>query len=113
MSKYPVKAASRKLRKIDDGAVEVIRPDAVVPFVSFRYSYTEISGGAAPKVKARKASFENGKLTSESFEGELSRNVYDHVVSDAAQFFLSQTASFMNAVLELMAPATGSRGERD
>src|SRR5216684_4046517 len=83
MSKYPVKLAERirahPVRKKESDAVDVQESDAVdvlAPasrshsFLSFRYSYTEMSvlGGKA-HVKSRNARFEEGKLTSETFEG--------------------------------------------
>ena len=131
MTKYPVKAASRRLREVESKVVEVIdarrhvrpveskaaevieaRPNA--PFFSFRYSYTEISSlGDAPRVKSRKTNFEDGKLTSESFEGELDRNVYESVVRDAAQFFMSQTATLMNSFMQLLPSVPKSRRDRD
>ena len=75
MSKYLVKRAERNrarpVRKIESDAVDVLAPTTCSsPFLSFRYSYTEMSvlGGKA-HVKSRNARFEDGKLTSETFEG--------------------------------------------
>ena len=44
MSKHPVKLGERAPRKVEKDAVEVIVPvSRANPFVSFRYSYTEIA----------------------------------------------------------------------
>jgi hypothetical protein len=114
MTKYPVKTAARKVRPVESKAVEVIDPPPTASFFSFRYSYTEISSqGDAPRVKSRKTSFEDGKLVSETFEGELDRNVYESVVRNTAQFFLSQTATLMNSFLQLLPSVPKSRPDRD
>ena len=114
MTKYPVKTAPRNVREVESRAVEVIDARPSAPFFSFRYSYTEISSrGDAPRVKSRKTSFEDGKLVSESFEGELDRNVYENVVRDAAQLLMSQTAMLMNSFLQLWPSVPKSRPDRD
>ena len=106
MNKLPVIAKpkrTRALRKVEDAAVDVIRP-ASGPFVSFRYSYTEMSvqGGKA-RVKSRTARFEDGKLSSETFEGELDRSVYDRSVDAAQRYFTEQTSLFLKS-LSLLLP---------
>ncbi len=99
MSSYPVKPGKPALRKVETDAVEAIGPaTGGQPFVSFRYSYTEVSAfGDKGHVKSRKASFEDGKLTSESFEGELDRSAYEQMVNQAQNFVLGQTALFLKA----------------
>ncbi len=76
MSKLPVRRAERPPRNVEQEAVEVMGPASrATPFFSFRYSYTEISGaGGKARVKSCKARFEDGKLSSEAFEGELDRS---------------------------------------
>src|SRR6266404_4787625 len=102
MSKYPVKLAERNrahpVRKMQRDAVEVLAPvSRSHSFLSFRYSYTEMSvlGGKA-HMKSRNARFEDGKLTSEMFEGELDRSAYDRAVSDVQRSIGDQTAQFLN-----------------
>ena len=57
-------------------------------FCTFRYSYTEISAfGGRTRVTSRRASFEEGKLVSESFEADLRPDAYDQVVGQAQQLF--------------------------
>jgi hypothetical protein len=108
MSKLPVIAKpkrTRTLRKVEDAAVDVVRPAASAgPFVSFRYSYTEVSvQGSKACVKSRNARFEDGKLSSEAFEGELDRSVYDRSVDAAQHYFAEQTSLFLNS-LSLLLP---------
>ena len=109
MSKYPLSPAKRSnvraRRKVEDDAVDVLRPASNAhPFVTFRYSYTEMSvqGGKA-RVKSRNARFADGKLSSEAFEGELDRSVYDRSVDEAQRYFTEQTSLFLKS-LSLLLP---------
>ena len=113
MRKYPVKVQSHESSVVERDAVEVIGADRAAGFFSFHYSYTEISGGAAPRLKSRKASFENGKVTSETFEGSLDPQAYEDIVRGSTRFFLNQTIDFMKALLQFMPHAGRHRGERD
>ena len=117
MSKYPLKVTSKKtaLRKADPGAVEVATP---VPrsggFFSFRYSYTEFSSqGGRTRVKAKQARLEDGKLSTEAFEGELDGDVYDEVVRQAQQQLLGQTAWLLRSMSWLLPPMRGARSDRE
>ena len=115
MSKYPVQRAQRALRKVDKNEVEVIRPAPEAnPFVSFRYSYTEISAsGSKAHVRSRKTRFEDGKLTSEAFEGELDRSAYEQMVSQAQQYLLGQTTLWMKSLSWLLPFSSKPRPDRD
>lgn len=119
MSKYPVKLAertrARPVRKMESGAVDVLAPTSrSSPFLSFRYSYTEMSvlGGKA-HVKSGNARFENGKLTSETFEGELERSAYDQAVSDAQRHFGVQTAQILKSLSLFLPFFRTHRPDRD
>ena len=85
MSKLPVPRAERAPCKVEQDVIEVMEPASRTnPFFSFRYSYTEISAsGGKARVKSSRARFEDGKLTSEAFEGELDRSAYEQMVSEA------------------------------
>jgi hypothetical protein len=109
MNKYPVKLGKRAVRNVETDAVEVIAPAS-----SFRYSYTEISvlGGKA-HVKSKQARLEDGRLTSEAFEGDLDRSVYDQKVGDAPHYFLGQTALFMKSLSLLLPFSWKQRPDRD
>ena len=100
MSKFPVRRAERAPRKVEQDVVEVMEPASRAnPFFGFRYSYTEISAsGGRARVKSRRARFEDGKLTSEAFDGELDRSAYEQMVSEAQHQFLAQTALLMKSL---------------
>jgi len=111
MSTDPVKRTLRALREIDTNAVEVM-PRAN-PFFTFRYSFTEISAVAGKAhVKSRQARLEDGKLTSESFEGDVDRATYDRMVGDAQRHFLDQTALFLKSFW-LLPFSRNPRSDRD
>ena len=101
MRNYPVKRAARAPLKPEKDAVEVIGPTSKAsPFFSFSYSYTEISAlGGKARVKAKKMRLEDGKLTLETFEGDLERSAYEQMISQAQQYILGQTALFMKSLL--------------
>src|SRR5438105_6383872 len=103
MNKYPVKLAERNralpMRKKENDTVDLFAPASRNhSFLSFRYSYTEMSvlGGKA-RVKSRNARFEDGKLTSETFEGELDRSAYDQAVNEMQRRIGEQTAQFLKS----------------
>ena len=119
MSKYPVKLAERNrarpVSKMKRDAVEVLAPASRShSFLSFRYSYTEMSelGGKA-HLKSRNARFEDGKLTSETFEGELDRTAYDRAVSDAQRHIGDQMAQFFKALSLFLPFSRTHRSDRD
>jgi hypothetical protein len=85
----------RALQKPHKDEVVVLEP-AAGTFFSFRYSSTEVSVvDGKTSVKSRRARLENGKLTSEAFEGELDRSAYDRMVGQAQQHFLRSLALFL------------------
>jgi len=111
MSTHPVKRTQRALRKIDANAVEVMPRGN--PFFRFRYSFTEISAvGSKAHVKSRQARLEDGNLTSETFEGDVDRAVYDRMVGDAQRHLLDQTALLLKSFW-LLPFARNPRSERD
>ena len=92
MKQVPVKAGKRALRKTESTLPAVVDPVAHgASFLSFRYSFTEISTtGCTAKLRTKHARYEDGRLTSENFEGELDRSVYERAVHDAQQGLLDQ-----------------------
>ena len=94
MATYPVKAKKRAPRK--SGKDQVVVEPATSPFFSFRYSSTEISlVDGKTRVRSRSARFEGGKLSSETFEGELDRGAYERMASQAQRRFLGMLALFL------------------
>ena len=107
MSKPLVPVNRRALRKLDPPAtteVQVVEPAPKGgPFVSFQYSYTELSSaGGKAFVKSRKTRLEDGKLVSEALDGELDGGVYDQAVHQARQHFYDQTSLFLRAMSSLL-----------
>jgi hypothetical protein len=100
MSKHPVKHEA-----VD---VVAIKP-GVGTFTSFRYSSVEISvrGGKA-HVNARRARWDDGKLSSEAFEGDVDRTVYEQAVLQAQRYFIDQTAMFLQSMASFL-PFAGKR----
>jgi hypothetical protein len=112
---YPVKPARRRPSETGENAGTSTEQYATTsPFFSFRYSYVEISAtGRRARVKAKHARYENGKLASESFEGELDRSVYERVVGDAQQYFLGQAAAFARLAAAFLPHPWNDRSKRD
>ena len=115
MNDYPVKPVRHTPSEIGEKAVASTEQHATTsPFFSFRYSYMEISAtGPRGRVKAKRASYENGKLSSESFEGEFDRNVYERMVGDAQEFFLGQAAAFARLAAAFLPHPWNDRSKRD
>lgn len=84
--------------------VEVVAPATRAgPFVSFQYSYTELSSvGGKTHLKSRKTSLEDGKLVSESLDGELDQRVYEQAVDNAREHFYDSTSLFLRAMSSLL-----------
>lgn len=87
------------------------RGQNTTPFISFRYSYREVSSnGGTTYIKSRDKSFENGKFKSEEFEGTLDGNVYSNLLSQVQKHFLDQMALFMKP-FSMFLPFVRSRDE--
>ena len=115
MNKYPVKLGKRAVRKVETDAVEQIAPTSGAnPFVSFRYSYTEISAlGGKAHVKSKQVRLEDGRLTAEAFEGDLDRSAYQQMVSQAQQYVLGQTGLLLKSLAWLLPFSQKQRPDRD
>ena len=81
----------------------VAKKSGVSTFTTFRYASAEISvrGGRA-HVSVRRAQWEDGKLSSEAFEGEVDRTVYEQAVLQAQRYFIGQTALFLQSLASLL-----------
>ena len=91
------KDADKSIRKADEGEAEILEPmQKMTPFVSFHYSYREISSvNSRTHIKSRQKRFVNGKLESEEFEGTLGGHAYNHMVSDMQKYFFNQLGAFL------------------
>ncbi|MGR9105484.1 MAG: hypothetical protein ACU843_00995 [Gammaproteobacteria bacterium] len=82
-------------------------------FFSFRYSYGEMSSSdGKTQIRAHQYRYENGKFSSEEFEGTTDHTVYDqavqnfqHLVADSMNFFFQPFASIL--------PRTSNPKEKD
>jgi hypothetical protein len=103
MPRHPVKRTPSRPPVAARQLPATIEQAADQPFFSFRYSYSEISvrDGKA-HVKSKAARFEDGKLATESFEGELPRTAYDDAVRRAQQHFVDQTELFWRSLSALL-----------
>jgi len=111
MKKHPVVLSKRAVRDVGIEPAAPIVPDS---FLSFRYSYTEISAtGARACVKSRTARYENGKLAAESFEGDLDRHAYERIVGEAHRRFAEQAALVLRGFLSFLSPPGKTSSERD
>jgi hypothetical protein len=99
MKQVPVKSGKRALRKAESALPAVV--DSVwggAPFLSFRYSVTEVSAtGRTAKLRSKHARYEDGRLTSENFEGEVDRDVYERAVRDAQQDLFDRWRLFLRS----------------
>ena len=65
-------------------------------FVSFQYSYTEVSSHAGrTHVRSNKTQFADGKLTREAFEGELDGDAYHQMVNEAQRQMVRSLSWFL------------------
>jgi len=68
--------------------------------------------GGKAHVKSRQARLEDGKLTTETFEGDVDRTACDRTVGDAQRHFLDQTALFLKSFW-LLPFSRNPRSDRD
>ena len=100
MEKLPVSRMNNDLdhagRKTE---VEVFDPvQRKSPFISFRYSYREVSSvGGNTYVKAKEKSFENGKFKSEEFEGVAPGNIHGNMAAEMQKMVFGQIVSVVKA----------------
>ncbi len=114
MSNDLVKRKPRPIRTVEGDVVDLPVPTAKAGAgFSFRYSYAEFSAvGNSAQFKAKRARYENGKLTAESFEGELDSRTHERLINDAQRFFADQTALYLKAFGLLLSPL-GRKRNRD
>jgi hypothetical protein len=114
MKHLPVKSMKNPVRKVDGAAaLRVDEASAAGPFVSFRYTRTEITGGdRGARVRSATTRLEDGRISHESFEGELSPRAYGEVVEQAQRLFASQAALALGWVGMLL-PGAGRKRSAD
>jgi len=91
--------------------IEILNPvQKASPFISFHYSYKEISSdGSKTYMRSKEKSFENGKFKSEEFEGTLPGNVYLNMAGEMQKLFFNQISSLMKPFSMFL--SSGSRNK--
>ena len=96
MKKLPAKV-KREVRKVEPQPLAIApRAATTNSGFSFSYSYQEmhLSEGTT-RVKSRKIGFEDGKVTSEEFEGVLPATIYERSLMDAQRTLADQMRLLM------------------
>jgi hypothetical protein len=83
--------------------IETESPPATAEFLRFSYSYTEVSAsGPTARIKSRRAAYENGRLVSEQFDGELDRADFDRMAVKAQRYFTDQTSLLLRSLFPFL-----------
>lgn len=98
MKFLPGKPKRSAVRKIDAPVLQRIDPlPPTNPFFSFTYSSHEMHiADGRTHVKAKQVRFEDGRIKTEQFEGQLPANVYEQTLGETQRFFADQTMSMLN-----------------
>ena len=116
MNKYPVVAKTHPVAPKDAARrsrpsptprrgelIEAQSPPATGGFLRFSYSYTEVSAaGPSARIKSHRAAYENGRIVSEQFEGELDRSEYDRMAANAQRYFADHTSLLLRALFPFL-----------
>jgi hypothetical protein len=107
------KGINKEIEKATKGEIEVLEPmQKMSPFISFQYSYKEISSiNGHTHIRSKEKRFANGKMESEEFEGTLGGHVYERMVSDMQRHFFNQMELFLKP-FSMFLPF-GSRDRKD
>jgi len=115
MSKLPIKRRTRAPVTIDqrgDDIVDATRGDG--SSFNFRFSSLEISSsGGKARVKSRQARFEGGKLTTQSFEGDFDRGVYDQWLQQTQRAVAGQASLLLKSLAWFLPFSRKPPGHRD
>jgi hypothetical protein len=115
MSKFPLKVEPEEgaLRQTERRPADLVTPFPFFGgFFSFSYTRTELSSeGGRTRMKGHAARFENGKLTTETFDGELEGRAYDDALQRAQQLWQEQASAWLKSLTWLLPPSR--RPDRD
>ncbi|HEX6362030.1 MAG TPA: hypothetical protein VFZ93_03685 [Albitalea sp.] len=99
MKHAPATTKPRAVRRTSRDEVQVASPFPLASFFSFRYAATEVwAEGDLARVKTRTARLEDGRLSTEQFEGELPRADVERALQQAQQQVLEQAALWMRSL---------------
>lgn len=92
--------AQKATEKANADEIEVLEPvKRMFPFISFHYSYREVSSAdGQTRIRLKQKRFANGKLKSEEFEGMLQGYVYDRMAQDMQKFFFNQIEAILKPI---------------
>ena len=95
--KWVRKDADAMMGQRDEGEVEILGEEKrATPFISFHYSYQEISSvNGRTRVRSKKKQFVDGKFESEEFEGTLGGHVYEHMAYGLHRNFFRQIGALL------------------
>ena len=100
---HPVEKGGMDLQRTGQSALPAVRESRGPGFFSFRYSYREISSsGGQTRIRAREHRFEDGKLSSEEFEGTMDGGVYEDAVKQTRDFVTAQVSSVLGLICAFM-----------
>ncbi len=92
--KSPARRSASELQEAREPGAPAVRAAQGQGFFSFRYSYKEISlAGGKTRVRAQEHRFEDGKFSSEEFEGTVDGAVYEDAAKQAQDFVAGQIGS--------------------
>ncbi len=109
---------NKEIQKIIRGKagkeIEVFNPvRQASPFVSFHYSYKEVSSdGVNTRIKSKEKSFENGKFKSEEFEGTLPGSVYINMATEIQRLFMDQITAFLKPFSMILPPVLKNKDKK-
>ena len=94
--KRPARRSTSELQKAGESGSTAVRAAQGQGFFSFRYSYKEVSRlGGKTRVRAQEHRFEDGKFSSEEFEGTADGAVYEDAAKQARDFVAGQIGSVL------------------
>ncbi len=91
---HPARRRTTQLKEAKEPGVAFVRAAEGQGFVSFRYSFKEVSlAGGKTRIRAQEHRFEDGKFSSEEFEGTVDGAVYEDAAKQARDFVAGQISS--------------------
>ena len=95
--------STTELEDAKESAVTAVRAAEGHSFFSFRYSYKEVSlADGKTRIRAKEHRFQDGKLTSEEFEGTMDGAVYEDAVKQTQDFVVGQISSVLRLFSALL-----------
>lgn len=115
------KTHNQTVQSADSGEVETTAPTSITnpflqnpflkgSFIRFNYSYREISSSAGKThIHHREHRFEDGKLSSEEFEGTLDGQVYEEAVRNAQNRVMDSVKANLKLFTSMLSPLSSKK----